>query len=105
MKIYLDTDFRCHVESAAGLREVETDFFDGKCKTYIEGYRFIPSGETWTDARGVTFHGEMITPAEDYSALAKAQAQHELDEAAHLEELAALIEDIYTEDVDMIDGM
>lgn len=105
MTVYLDSEFRCHLVNSGAMMEAETDFFDGKCAAYIEGYRFIPNGERWTDARGVTFHGEMIAPAEDYSALAKAQTQHELDEAAHLEELGALIEEIYNEDVWLIDGM
>lgn len=87
------------------MREAETDFFDGKCAAYIEGYRFVPRGETWVREDGEVFHGEMIAPAEDYSALAKAQAQHELDEAAHLEELGALIEEIYNEDVEGIDNV
>ena len=47
----------------------------------------------------------MIAAAEDYGALEKAQAQHELDEAAHLEELGALIEEIYNEDLEGIDNV
>lgn len=62
------------------MREVETDFFDGKCAAYIEGYRYVPAGETWTRPDGAVFHGEMIAPAEDYGALEKTQAQYELDE-------------------------
>ena len=77
MTVYLDTEFRCHLTDDGTMREAETDFFDGKCAAYIEGYRLVPDGETWTDVRGVTFHGEMIAPAEDYYALTKAQAQHE----------------------------
>lgn len=79
MKIYIDSDFLCHVENDGTRREIETDAFDGKCKTYIEGYRFIPSGETWTRSDGVQFTGEMIAPAVDYEGLAKAQAQYEED--------------------------
>ena len=105
MIIYLDSDFRCHLEDDGGMRPVETDFFDGRCAAFIEGYRLVPEGESWTRADGAVFRGYMIAPAEDYSALAKAQAQHEKDEASHLEELGALIEEIYNEDVDMIDGM
>ena len=105
MTIWLDSDYRCHLTDGGAYRAVETDVFDGKCAAYIEGYRYIPVGESWTRADGEVFHGEMIAPAEDYSALAKAQAQHEKDEASHLEELGALIEEIYNEDVDMIDGM
>ena len=63
------------------MQTVETNVFDGKCAAYIEGYRFVPAGQTWTRSDGAVFQGEMISPAEDYGALAKAQAQHELDEA------------------------
>lgn len=81
MKVYLDADYRCHLTDDGTMKEAETDFFDGKCAAYIEGYRFVPAGESWTRSDGVVFHGEMIAPAEDYGALEKAQAQHELDEA------------------------
>lgn len=81
MTIYLDPEYRCHLTNDGTRRPIETDAFDGKCVAYIEGYRYIPAGESWTRADGEVFHGEMIAPAEDYSALAKAQAQHELDEA------------------------
>ena len=84
--IYIDSDFRCHVANADGIyREVETDFFDGKCDTFIEGYRFVPSGESWTRSDGVVFHGEMIAPWKSYDALDAAQRQYERDMA----ELAA----------------
>ena len=81
MKIYLDSDFRCHLTNDGTMKEAETDFFDGKCAAFVEGYRFVPAGERWTRSDGVVFNGEMIAPAEDYGALEKAQAQHELDEA------------------------
>ena len=81
MTIYLDSEYRCHLTNDGTRRPIETDAFDGKCAAYIEGYRYIPVGESWTRADGEVFHGEMIAPAEDYSALAKAQAQHEKDEA------------------------
>ena len=45
----------------------------------------------------------MIAPAEDYAALEKAQRQYEWDEEAHLQELGALIEEIYNEDLEEID--
>ena len=80
MKIYLDSDFRCHLTDDGTMKEAETDFFDGKCAAFIEGYRFVPAGETWTRSDGVVFHGEMITSAEDYARLEKAQRQYEADE-------------------------
>ena len=77
MKIYIDSEYKCYTESAEGRTAVETDAFNGKCKTFIEGYRFIPSGETWTRQDGVVFAGEMVAPWRDYSALAAAQAGYE----------------------------
>ena len=94
MKIYIDPDFKCHTSNDGTMTTVETDFFDGKCQTLIEGYRFVPVGESWTRSDGVVFHGEMIAPWKDYSLLAAAQAQYELDQA----ELAAA----YQEGVDSI---
>ena len=90
MKIYIDSDFRCRLENDGTMREIETDFFDGKCRTYIEGFRFVPSGESWTRADGAVFTGEMISAAEDYFALAKAQAQYEADMAAAADMQTAL---------------
>ena len=73
MKIYLDVEYRCHLTDDGTMKEAETDFFDDKCTVFIEGYRFIPAGESWTRRDGVVFHGEMIAPAEDYDSLTKAQ--------------------------------
>lgn len=86
MKIYLDKDFRCHAAPGDGLREVETDFFDGKCAAFVEGYRFIPAGESWTREDGTVFTGEMVAPVRDYAELVEIQSavnrvQAELDEA------------------------
>lgn len=85
-KVYIDSDFLCHVSSGDGLREVETDFFDGKCAAFVEGYRFIPAGESWTREDGEVFTGEMVAPVRDYDSLAEIQGavermQAELDEA------------------------
>lgn len=38
MKIYLDDNFKCHATNDGSMREVETDFFNGKCAEFIEGY-------------------------------------------------------------------
>lgn len=79
--IYLDSDFKCHVADDGTFTTVETEFFDGKCDTFVEGYRFVPSGETWTRPDGAIFTGEMIAPHTNYSILAAAQAQYEADTA------------------------
>lgn len=90
MKIYLDSDFRCHLTDGGGMRMIETDLFDGKCAAYIEGHRFVPDGDTWTRPDGAVFHGLMIAPAESSTALDRAQAQHEADMAASADMMEAL---------------
>lgn len=84
MKIYIDSDFRCHITDTGGLSPVETAAFEGKCRRYIQGYRFVPAGQTWTREDGTVFHGEMIAPAEDSRILDAAQAAYEeaIEEAA-----------------------
>lgn len=77
MKIYIDEDFCCHAVNDGTMTAVETNFFDGKCDAFIEGYRFVPNGETWTRSDGVVFHGEMITPWKDYAELDNAQREYE----------------------------
>lgn len=78
MKIFLDKDFRCSVaETETTVQSVETDFFDGKCDAFIEGYRFVPEGQTWTRSDGVVFSGEMISPWKPYAELDAAQREYE----------------------------
>ena len=62
MQIYIDADFKCYTALKEGRTALETDFFEGKCAAYIEGYRFVPAGKTWTAADGTVYSGEMITP-------------------------------------------
>lgn len=103
MKIYLDRDFRCHAAPGDGLREAETDFFDGKCPEFIEGYRCIPTGESWTREGGEVFTGEMVTPVRDYDALAEIQGAVVRNRQAADEVLAELIEDVYQSDLEMME--
>lgn len=79
--IYLDSEFKCYTSNDGTMTAVETEFFDGKCQTFIEGYRFIPSGQTWIREDGAAFAGEMVTPWKPYAELAAAQAQYERDRA------------------------
>ena len=74
--IYLDPDYRCHVTDDGTRKAVETEFFDGKCDAFIEGYRYIPAGETWTRADGVVFRGQMAAPWQDGTILEAYQAQY-----------------------------
>lgn len=75
--IYIDTEFKCHIVDDGTMTAVETDFFDGKCDAYIEGYRFVPAGAVWEQEDGPVFHGEMIAPWKDYSELERAQMAYE----------------------------
>lgn len=79
--IYLDTDFKCHTQNTGTFNPVETNFFDGKCDAFIEGYRFIPDNMRWTRSDGTVFYGEMISPWKDYRELEAAQRQYEKEVA------------------------
>lgn len=90
MQIYIDNDFKCHMLPGDGLALAESEFFNGKCARYIEGYRFIPTGGSWTRSDGTVFAGEMIAPAEDSRILEAAQAAYEEAKAENADALAAL---------------
>ena len=78
MKIYIDSDFKCHTTNLDGVyKEIETDAFYGKCSTFIEGYRFVPVGESWIRSDGVVFDGEMVAPWKDWDELNAAQGASE----------------------------
>ena len=76
MTIYIDDDYKCHVSNADGRREIETGNFNGKCPEWIESYRFVPEGETWTREDGEVFKGEMVTPWKDLSEAYTAQTAY-----------------------------
>ena len=80
MKIYIDSDYKCHATQSDGLTEVETDFFDGKAPGYIEGYRFIPAGHSWTGEDGTVYRGEAAFPVTDWEALDKIQRVYEREQ-------------------------
>ena len=88
MKIYIDSDYKCHVLPGEGLREFDVPFFDGKCDAFIEGYRYVPKDETWEREDGEVFKGEMIAPWKNYTELYIAQLEYDLADAdAALNEL------------------
>jgi hypothetical protein len=80
MNIHIDTNngYKCYTSDSTGtMLAYEASFFDNKCETFIEGYRCIPTGETWIREDGEVFTGEMICPWVDYSVLEKAQYEYE----------------------------
>ena len=90
-QIYIDDDFKCHTSKLEGTKEAETDFFDGKCNEYIEGYRFVPSGENWTREDGVVFQGEMIAPWKNFDELDTVQRDYERERLADAEKALAIL--------------
>ena len=92
MTVYIDADFKCHVSDDGTMTAVETDFFDGKCAAYIEGYRFVPAGSVWTRPDGVVFPGEMVAPWNDWRQLDEAQRDYEREQLAAYEQALSEIE-------------
>ena len=105
MAIYIDNDYKCYISPADGLTAVETDAFEDKCRQYIEGYRFVPAGETWTREDGAVFHGEMVAPWRPYEILVELQAVYEEEQAKATEEIAAIVEEVYNSDMEVIENV
>ena len=105
MKIYIDSKFKCHIAPGDGLTAVETDFFDGKCRQYIEGYRFVPAGEIWTREDGQVFIGGMVAPWRPYENLVELQAAYEEEQSKSAEEIAVLVEEVYNSDMEVIENV
>ena len=102
---YIDSDFKCHVTNNGTMTAVETDFFDGKCAAYIEGYRFVPAGKIWTREDGQVFIGGMIAPWRPYENLVELQAVYEEEQDKATAEMAALIEEVYNSDMEVIENV
>lgn len=92
MAVYIDQEFKCHTTNPDGVyREVESIIFEGKCDAFIEGYRFVPEGESWTREDGTVFRGEMASPWKPFSELDAAQRQYERDQAADMQAALELL--------------
>lgn len=94
MTIYIDSDYKCYVSASDGRRAIEVNDFNGKCPEWIESYRFVPEGETWTREDGEVFTN-MAAPWKDLGEAYAAQtayvaAQNAQYEAALTEIEAAL---------------
>ena len=81
MRVYIDINdgFKCYTTDTDGnLLEHNTDFFDGKCQTFIEGFRCKPDGYVWTGIDGTVYDGgEMCCPWKPLAELEAAQAAYE----------------------------
>ena len=75
--IYIDSENKCHVAGADGMTAVETDFFDGKCDTFVEGY--------------CCENGTKFYPWKLYSELDNAQREYEREKLADAENALAIL--------------
>ena len=125
MKIYIDSDFKCHTKPGDGLREFETKFFDNVPDAYVEGYRYVPSGETWVrktptynmehevvGESETEFMGEMVAPWKPWEELDKILREYEkaqnreltAQNAELVDAMASMVEDVYNQDMSTIEG-
>lgn len=110
MKIYIDTNFKCHTSNDGTMTAVETDYFECKCPAYIEGYRYVPPDERWVREDGVMFQGEMITPWKPWEELDAAQREYEREQlekantqnAQMLETIAVIVDEVYQSDIETL---
>ena len=65
--IHIDSEHKCHVANDGTMVAVETDFFDGKCDAFVEGY---------------CYENGKIYPWKSYSELDAAQREYEQEQAA-----------------------
>lgn len=91
MKIFIDKDFKCHISDDGTMTAIETDFFDGKCDIFVEGYRFVPFEKSWTREDGETFEGEMISPWQNFDELDASQREHEREKLEDAENALAIL--------------
>ena len=74
--IFVDSNFKCHVANDGTMTAVETDYFDGKCDAYIEGY---------------CHKDDQFYPWIDSSVQEAAQQDYDNARVADLEEFARII--------------
>ena len=85
MTVYIDSEYKVHLESDEGRMETETEFFNDMCPELIAAYRYVPAEATWTREDGVAFAGPMIAPWRDIRQYDGEQQQYLLDKLAALQ--------------------
>ena len=91
MTIYIDSDYKCYVSAAEGRRAIETNEFDGKCPEWIESFRYVPAGETWTREDGEAFTN-MVSPWKELREAYAAQTAYVTAQNTQYEEALSEIE-------------
>ena len=89
--VYIDSEFKSHIDNDGTMTAVETDFFDGKCSTYIEGFLCVPYGKSRTRKDGQVFHGQSFTAWKPFEELDAAQRQYEQERLADAENALAIL--------------
>lgn len=97
--IYLDSNYMCHISNNGTWQEVTTDIFDSMCEKAIECYRFIPEGQVWKKSKTIILRGPFVQAVTESSLI---QQQYEIDDDKYTQELGALIDEIYNEDLEVI---
>lgn len=69
--IYIDSEHKCHPTNDGTMTAVETDFFDGMCDIYVEGFCYE-----------IRENSTAIYAWKPYSELDAAQRQYELAQLA-----------------------
>ena len=78
--IYIDSNYRCHPVNDGTMTAVETDFFDGKCTIFIEGFCYDTSKENTP-----------IYPWKQMNELDAAQREYERQQMADMENALAIL--------------
>lgn len=91
MTIYIDSDYKCYVSASDGRRAIEVNDFNGKCPEWIESYRFVPEGETWTREDGEVFTN-MAAPWKELREAYAAQTAYLAEQNAQYEAALSEIE-------------
>lgn len=102
MILYIDSDFKLHTTKTENTTYIELYNFDGKCKEYIEGFRYVPEGAVWVREDGTEFHGAMCVPWKPYSELDNAQREYERQLIENYENKKNALITSYTQGVNSI---
>lgn len=84
MNVYIDANYKVHLEAADEYTEVEADFFNGMCPELIAAYRYVPAGMSWTRGDGEVFVGPMFAPHENIRQYEAAQRAYEQEQLADM---------------------
>lgn len=74
MKVYIDSEHKCHTHNDGTMVEVETEFFDGKCDAFVEGYCYE-----------IKENAVAVYPWKPYSQLDSAQRAYEQELIADMQ--------------------